>query len=52
MIEPVRIPTQAERTACIKEAGYNTFLLKSNDVSIILYKVLFSDKCFDMYIIC
>jgi tyrosine phenol-lyase len=34
MVEPVNIPSQAEREAAIKEAGYNTFLLKSRDVYI------------------
>ncbi len=34
VIEPVRIPSQAEREQAIREAGYNTFLLRSDDVYI------------------
>ncbi|MGM0587166.1 MAG: tyrosine phenol-lyase [Bacteroidota bacterium] len=34
MVEPVNIPSKAEREAAIQEAGYNTFLLKSKDVYI------------------
>lgn len=34
VIEPVRLLSQEERTRAIKEAGYNTFLLKSEDVYI------------------
>jgi len=34
VVEPVRIPTPAERQAAIREAGYNTFLLRSEDVYI------------------
>jgi len=34
VVEPVRIPTQAEREHAIREAGYNTFLLRSADVYI------------------
>lgn len=33
-VEPVRIPTRAERIAAIERAGYNTFLLDSTDVYI------------------
>jgi tyrosine phenol-lyase len=34
VVEPVRIPSQAEREHAIREAGYNTFLLRSEDVYI------------------
>ncbi len=34
MVEPVRITTREERLQCIREAFYNTFLLKSKDVYI------------------
>lgn len=34
MIEPVHMTTQEEREQFLKEAGYNTFLLKSKDVYI------------------
>ena len=34
MIEHVGMPDQKRRTETIKEAGYNTFLLKSEDVYI------------------
>ena len=34
VVEPVRIPSQAEREKAICDAGYNTFLLRSEDVYI------------------
>lgn len=34
VVEPVRIPSRDEREKAIREAGYNTFLLKSEDVYI------------------
>ena len=34
MVEQVRIPDEKRRSEAIKEAGYNTFLLKSEDVFI------------------
>ncbi|MGL4732285.1 MAG: beta-eliminating lyase-related protein, partial [Fusobacteriaceae bacterium] len=34
MVEPLKIMSKEERQAAIEEAGYNTFLLKSDDVYI------------------
>ncbi len=34
MVEPLRVTTEEERTRIIKEAGYNTFMVHSDDVFI------------------
>ena len=34
VVEPLRITSRAERERAIRDAGYNTFLLRSDDVYI------------------
>ena len=34
MVEPIKIPNQKRRQQAIRQAGYNTFLLRSDDVYI------------------
>jgi len=34
MVEPLQVPTRTQRVEAIQRAGYNTFLLRSNDVYI------------------
>ncbi|MBM4388548.1 MAG: tryptophanase, partial [Deltaproteobacteria bacterium] len=34
VVEPINLPTREKRTEAIREAGYNTFLLQSDDVYI------------------